>query len=139
MENGAAARSERRRAPSQLAPGDGAQAYDDPRTHQSELGCEMAAAVGDLAGARIAVAAAGVARIASNHVGDEKTPQTGACDHPTQQFSRTVAAERDSGAVGAQTAGRQPHECDPRWRRAVARHDLRTAFDQRRATHTPAD
>jgi hypothetical protein len=135
MKNGAVARSERRCAPSEPAPGDGAQADHDLRTHQGELGCEMATAVGDLARAWIAVAAAGVARVASNHVGDEEAPQTGACDHPTQQYSRTIAAERDSGAVGAETAGRQPHERNPRRRLALARHDLRAAFHQCRATH----
>ncbi len=61
--------------------------------HHRDLSFEMFAAIVDLGGARIAIAPALVARIASHQVGDERLLDARARDHPAQQDARTIAGK----------------------------------------------
>jgi len=135
----AAARIEDRVAARKLAPGHPPQAYDYARTRQPQLGEQVRPALRDFTRARIAISAALVARVASHQVGDKDPAQRRAANHPPEQIARAIAAERDSGAIAAEPAGRDSHERDGRRRSAVARHHSRAASHQRGTSRASED
>ena len=124
--------SERRDGAGELAPCDSSEADDDPWPYQGQFGFEMIAAVRDLGGARIAIAALRVARITPDQVGDKNPAQPHLPNHPPQQIAGAVAAERDTGAITAETARRDSNERDPRDGGAGAGNHARTGSHQRR-------
>jgi hypothetical protein len=117
----------------QFAPRETAQTYHHRGPHEVQLGVQMRSAIRNLARARITVSAACVARIAAHQVGDKDAVQPGLANHPPQQFARAIAAERNTGAIAAQAARRQPHERHARGSGAVAGHHARAAAHQRGA------
>jgi hypothetical protein len=119
---------------SQFLPCDTAKAGDDSRLRNRNLGPQMLATLGDFIGGRVAIAAGGVARIASHEIGDKNALQPRAFDHLAQQPPRTIAAEWNSGAVAAQSSGCNTDKRYFGWYAAVARHHARPASNQRLAT-----
>ena len=66
---------ERDSTPGQFLPGETTEAGDDARPYKRKLGPQMLAALSDFIGGWIAIAAGGVARIASHEIGDEDALQ----------------------------------------------------------------
>jgi hypothetical protein len=124
---------ERDGAASQFLPCDTAKAGDDSRLRNRNLGPQMLAALGDFISGRVAIAAGGVARIASHEIGDKNVFQPRAFDHSAQQPPRTIAAEWNSGAVAAQASGCNPDKCYVGRHAAIARNYARPASNQRLA------
>ena len=132
------ARAKGRRCAGQLAPCDTAEANDYRRANAGQFGFQIITAIIDFTPVRIAIAPARVARIASNQVCDEGAVDSGARDHRTQQIARSIAAERYSGSIAAQTARSQTDEGDRGRHGSVARHHARTASHERVASSASA-
>jgi hypothetical protein len=116
-----------------LTPCDPPQTDHNPRFHDRELGRQERPAIRDLGGLRITIAAVRIFWIAANQVGDENAANRRRCNHLSQQFARTIAAERNSRAVASKSPRRKSYESKGGSTRSVSRHDSRPASHQRRA------
>jgi hypothetical protein len=82
----------------------------------------MVPAMSDFIGGRVAIASGQIARITSDQIGDENPFQPCALDHSAQQLPRTIATERNSGAIASQAARRYPNKNHFGRHAAVARY-----------------
>jgi hypothetical protein len=120
----------------ELMPRHRAEACDNARRHDRDLGVEMFAAVVNFNRTRISIASVLVARIASHQVGDEYIIYMCELEHASQQDARTISGKRNSSKVAAEAPGCDADEHHLGRNRAVAGYHSRSAFDQRRTLAT---